>query len=98
MVKLTDKNLPSIAQIDVYNTYQMLTAITLSETGNYMVCGFQDSSIKVFIFDPDQVDVVTASDVTLDATKQQGRKPVVNATSGVISFKETRADKHNKRH
>jgi hypothetical protein len=69
MVKLTDKNLPSIAQIDVYNTYQMLTAITLSDTGNYMVCGFQDSSIKVFIFDPDQVDVVTAADVTLDGSK-----------------------------
>jgi len=63
-----------------------------------MVCGFQDSSIKVFIFDPDQVDIVTASDVTLDAaSKQQSRKPVVNAAAGIISFKETRAEKQSKR-
>jgi hypothetical protein len=34
-----------------------------------MVCGFQDSSIKVFIFDPSQIDVVTAADISLDAAK-----------------------------
>jgi len=28
-----------------------------------MICGFQDSSIKVFIFDPDSLDIVTSKDV-----------------------------------
>ena len=92
MVKLSDKSLPSIAQIDVYNTYQLLTAVTLSDSGNCMVCGFQDSSIKVFVFDPDQLDIVTAADV--DAKL---RKPVVNAQAGVISFRESRAERQSKR-
>jgi hypothetical protein len=65
-VKLSEKVLPSIAQIDVYNTFKMLTAITLSDTGNIMVCGFQDSSIKVFVFDPDQLDIVTSRDINVD--------------------------------
>jgi hypothetical protein len=47
-VKLSEKVLPSIAQIDIYQTYKLLTAVTLSESGNIMVCGFQDSLIKVF--------------------------------------------------
>ena len=64
-VKL-EKVLPSIAQIDIYQTYKMLTAITLSDTGNILVCGFQDSSIKVFLFDPEQQDVVTSRDINLD--------------------------------
>lgn len=64
-VKL-EKVLPSIAQIDIYQTYKMLTAITLSDTGNILVCGFQDSSIKVFLFDPEQHDVVTSRDINLD--------------------------------
>ena len=70
MAKLSEKVLPSIASIDVYNTFKMLTAITLSDTGNIMVCGFQDSSIKVFTFDPDQHDIVTSRDVNLE---NQGR-------------------------
>jgi hypothetical protein len=40
-----------------------LTAITLSETGNIMVCGFQDSSIKVFVFDIDALDIITQRDI-----------------------------------
>ena len=58
-----------------------------------MVCGFQDSSIKVFIFDPSQIDVVTAADISLDAAKLPPKKPVINATAGLISFKETKSEK-----
>jgi len=39
-VKLSEKVLPSIAQIDLYNTAKMLTAVTLSDSGNLLVCGF----------------------------------------------------------
>jgi WD40 repeat protein len=69
-VKL-EKVLPSIASIDVYNTFKMLTAITLSETGNIMVCGFQDSTIKVFIFNLDAMELVTSRDVHLGGDQSQ---------------------------
>jgi uncharacterized protein YjaG (DUF416 family) len=63
-VKLSEKILPSIAQIDIYQTYKLLTAVNLSESGHIMVCGFQDSLIKVFqMVDSDQLDIVTSRDV-----------------------------------
>ena len=38
--------------------------MTLSETGNIMVCGFQDSMIKVFLLvDSDMMDIVTSREV-----------------------------------
>jgi transcription initiation factor TFIID subunit 5 len=96
-VKLSEKVLPSIAQIDVYNTFKMLTAITLSDTGNIMVCGFQDSSIKVFIFDPDQLDNVTSRDIDPSKGANQPRKGVINTTQGVISFRESKLEKLKER-
>jgi hypothetical protein len=69
-VKLSEKVLPSIAQIDIYQTYKLLTAVTLSDSGNIMVCGFQDSIIKVFNLTADststeQRDFVTTRDIYL---------------------------------
>jgi len=46
--KLSDKQLPSIGVYKMLNTYRQLTAVTISEQSNYIVCGFEDSSIKVF--------------------------------------------------
>jgi len=70
-VKLSEKVLPSIAQIDIYQTYKLLTAVTLSDSGAIMVCGFQDSLIKVFNLtadsphSADQRDFVTTRDIYL---------------------------------
>jgi hypothetical protein len=51
--KLNEKNLPSIAVYKMHNTYRQLTAICISEQSNFIVCGFEDSSIKVFDIRPD---------------------------------------------
>lgn len=99
-VKLSEKVLPSVAQIDMYNTFKMLTAITLSDSGNIMVCGFQDSSIKVFIFDPEKLDIVTSRDLNVDPQQKamaQQRKGVINTAAGVISYRESKAEKADKR-
>lgn len=47
-VKLSEKQLPSVAVFKMLNTYKQLTAVTISEQSNYVVCGFEDSLIKVF--------------------------------------------------
>jgi hypothetical protein len=46
-----------------YNPLIRLNCVTLSETGNIMACGMADSSIKVFIFDVSQHDVITMKDL-----------------------------------
>lgn len=68
-----------------------------------MACGFQDSSIKVFIFDVDQIDVVTSKDL-LDKTgggggqaKRDAGGPIINTAEGIISFREIKASKEEKK-
>jgi hypothetical protein len=62
-VKLSEKVLPSIACVDILNTYKQLNCVTLSDSGNVMACGMADSIVKVFIFDLAQHDIITMRDL-----------------------------------
>eukprot|EP00347_Sterkiella_histriomuscorum_P022028 403331938 len=107
-VKLGDKSLPSIACISLQQTYRLLTAVTLSQSSNLLVCGFQDSSIKVFILDQGKNDAVSIYDVKQEQYERmkamqnggqqisqqnlQQKKKVANPGSQTISLKESKQD------
>lgn len=63
-------SIPTDSNPSFHNWFR-LNCVTLSESGNIMACGMNDSSIKVFIFDKSAHDVITTEDIIL---KQEEEK------------------------
>jgi hypothetical protein len=53
--KLNERALPSIGTIALLHSYRKIISVTLSDSGDVMVCGSSDSSIKVFWLNSEKV-------------------------------------------
>ncbi|CDW89409.1 transcription initiation factor tfiid subunit 5-like [Stylonychia lemnae] len=92
---------------------RLLTAITLSQSGNLMACGYQDSMIKVFILDSEQYEAVTIQDVRMEQFEKQNglqnpnnpginiqlaqRRKMVNPQTQTLNIKDLRSDMEEKK-
>ena len=54
-VRLTDRQFPSIGTVALQLSYRRVTSVCLSDSGDVMSCGMNDSTVKVFWLNPAKV-------------------------------------------